>query len=182
MNNDAVSMIFMVSQCRASDIELRRLIAISRNRNRKRRVSGCIFSTTHYFAYVLEGSTAELSRIIKNLCIDGRQAAPRILLQCAIEHRRFGEWPLAHLDARAFESTLSDAYRGRCALATLRVLLELLMQEHFEHLESGHPPSASPGNPQQPFPITRQSLFASRIKPIAVGRDQLRTSESQGAV
>jgi hypothetical protein len=163
MNNDAVSTIFMVSQCRASDIELRRLIAISRSRNRKRGVSGCIFSTAHYFAYVLEGKTAELSRIIKTLCLDGRQAAPRILVQCAIEYRRFGEWPLAHLDAQEFESTLADAYRGRYPLATLRILLELLVQDHFEQLDPGGWSPIPPGNPQQTISVMRRVPLPSRI-------------------
>jgi len=128
-------------------MELRRLIAISRNRNRKRRVSGCIFSTAQYFAYVLEGKTADLSQIIKTLCVDGRQSAPRVLIQCAIEFRRFGDWPLAHLDAREFEESLGNAYRCECSLSALRVLLELLVQEHFEHLDfSGnlHPPTGNP--------------------------------------
>ena len=135
MQPDHASLVFFVSEARAPDIELRRLIAISRQKNRKRGLCGCLFSTPRHFAYVMEGNSKELGALVRNLCADGRQAAPRILVQTSVENRCFEHWPLAHLCVDHFEEALADAYSGHPDIERVRVLLQLLMQEHFENLD-----------------------------------------------
>ena len=134
MQSDHAALVFFISEARAPDLELRRLIAISRHKNRKRGLCGCLFSTPRYFAYIMEGTTKELSALLKTLCVDGRQAAPRILVQTSVEHRHFENWPLAHMPASEFEEALAAAYAGDRNVERTRLLLELLMQEHFENL------------------------------------------------
>ena len=126
-------MVFIVSQCRASDLELRRLVAITRAKNQRRHISGCLFWTGRYLAHLLEGPSAELGLAVQGMCGDGRQAAPRILFQAQVGLRHFNSSAFAFVAVRAFDEAVAEAYDDTGSFANRRILLDFLVQEHAEH-------------------------------------------------
>ena len=133
MHEERGSRIFIVSQCCASDLELRRLVAISRLKHQKRNISGCLFWTGRYLAHLLEGTSSELGLAVQGMCGDGRQAAPKILFQGQVGVRHFNSSAFAFVPVREFDEAVAEAYDDTASLANRRILLDFLVQEHAEH-------------------------------------------------
>ena len=126
-------MVFIVSQCRVSDLELRRLVAITRARNLRRNISGCLFWTGRYLAHMLEGPSTELALTVQGLYGDGRQADPKILFQGRVGVRHFNSSEFGFVSATDFDEAVAEAYDAAGGIANRRILLDFLVQEHAEH-------------------------------------------------
>ena len=154
MHGDRLSTIFIASRCQAADLELRRLVAITRVNNKKRQITGCLFWTGQYFAQILEGTSVQLSQAVSRLCDGGRQTAPRILFQSQIDARQFDNSHLAFMPAPDFEEAVAEAHAGGGRLHQFQILFALLVQEHHEYASEPRELRAPrPDAPQKQKPL-----------------------------
>lgn len=128
MHSDSLAKIFAISQCDADEIEMRRLVAIYRADFKKRQVTGCIFWTGSFFAYLLEGTSKQLARTVAQLSTSSRQSSPRVVLQGKVTARQFSRSLLPFVPVADFEDSVSDAYGSGCTDAA-RVLVAMLTEE-----------------------------------------------------
>jgi hypothetical protein len=134
MHEQHVSVIFIVSQCPAPDMEQRRLAAMARAKNFQRHVSGCLFWTGRYLGHLLEGPSKELGRVVQGMCNDGRQTDPRILFQGQVGLRHFNSSTFAFVPVADFDEAVAEAYDNTTgSMKNRRILLDFLVQEHAEH-------------------------------------------------
>lgn len=134
MHADSLATIFTICRCKADEIEMRRLVAICRADYKKRQITGCIFWTGTFFAYVLEGTTRQLGTTVALMGKSGRQMSPRVVLQDKLLLRRFSGPPLAFVPVSDFDDVVSAAYEGSGDTRAARVLLALLTEEYFGHV------------------------------------------------
>ncbi|MFL6664234.1 MAG: BLUF domain-containing protein [Rhizobacter sp.] len=86
------------------DRVIRRILALSRRKNRMLDVTGCLTCTGGHFAQVLEGRDAAVAELLEVVAADPRHADFKIVLDRPLTLREYPLWSMAYL----FNTELAD--------------------------------------------------------------------------
>ncbi len=121
-----------------TEVEVRRILEVSRRNNAKAGITGALLYTNGCFAQILEGDYAAVERTFETIQNDERHTAIVPLQFEKVSARGFGPWSMAYVgtDENAIAETLGlaraeDFYPARCDGAELFKVLHgvLLAQE-----------------------------------------------------
>jgi hypothetical protein len=101
-----------VSSAHASmtDQELADLLAVSRENNKKRGITGMLLYRGGDFMQVIEGPAASIEALLKSLARDNRHTGMIILKKTVITERQFTGWQMAFRDLNGADVTKLEGY------------------------------------------------------------------------
>ena len=110
-------------------------ILVQSHRNNPRRgITGLLCFTSEVFVQVLEGGRDEVCELYNAIVRDDRHSQVRLLAYEEIAERRFGNWTMGQVDAKAVNPSLLLKYSKTASLdpfaitgqATMALLMELV--------------------------------------------------------
>jgi hypothetical protein len=110
------------------------ILAQSRRNNPQRGITGLLCFTSDVFVQVLEGGRDEVCDLYNAIVRDERHSKVRLLTYEEIDERRFGNWTMGQVDAKAMNPSLLLKYSKTATLdpfaitghATMALLMELV--------------------------------------------------------
>ncbi|KQX23291.1 MULTISPECIES: BLUF domain-containing protein [unclassified Sphingomonas] len=84
------------------DLEIARIIEVSRERNRALDVTGALIATYRFFAQILEGPDAALDELMASIARDWRHREVTVVRREALSARRFDGWSMAYSGAAGY--------------------------------------------------------------------------------
>lgn len=110
------------------------ILAQSRRNNPQRGITGLLCFTSDVFVQVLEGGRDEVCDLYNAIVRDERHSKVRLLAYEEIDERRFGNWTMGQVDAKAMNPSLLLKYSKTATLdpfaitgqATMALLMELV--------------------------------------------------------
>lgn len=119
--------------------EIRAILALARDHNSARNVTGALLFTALGFAQVLEGSREVVEQLFERICEDPRHADVAVLSFTPTERRSFPDWPMgfsgqpASKGADPLAHLLANAHFGGRRVTTgsdvLRMLERVVQRE-----------------------------------------------------
>lgn len=116
-----------------ADVEIKRIIEVSRGRNAALNVTGALVFTGAYFAQCLEGPEAHISSLMDSIRRDPRHQDVKVVGTSPIQERHFKSWSMAYHGpsmfieqhiSRFFEMGNADTHKDAAKL--LRLIKEFL--------------------------------------------------------
>lgn len=95
-----------------TDLDVHRIVASSRIRNRRLDITGVLAMGQRLFAQVLEGDAGALQVLMGSIGGDGRHDDVRVLLDHTTDQRLFQRWNMELLLSRVLDDALDAAYDG----------------------------------------------------------------------
>lgn len=113
---------------------LDQILVQSHRNNPRRGITGLLCFTNNVFVQVLEGGRDEVCDLYNAIVCDERHSKVRLLTYEEIAERRFGNWTMGQVDAKAMNPSLLLKYSKNATLdpfaitgqATMALLLELV--------------------------------------------------------
>ena len=110
------------------------ILAQSHRNNPRRGITGLLCFTNEVFVQVLEGGRDEVCELYNAIARDERHGQVRLLAYEEITERRFGNWTMGKVDAKAVNPSLLLKYSKTASLdpfvisgqATMALLMELV--------------------------------------------------------
>jgi hypothetical protein len=117
-----------------SAVALDDILEQSHRNNPRRGITGLLCFTSDVFVQVLEGGRDEVCDLYNSIVRDDRHSQVRLLAYEEIAERRFGNWIMGQVDAKAVNPSLLLKYSKTASLdpfavtgqATMALLLELV--------------------------------------------------------
>ncbi len=117
-----------------SPVALDNILEQSHRNNPRRGITGLLCFTSDVFVQVLEGGRDEVCDLYNAIVRDDRHSQVRLLAYEEIAERRFGNWTMGQVDAKAVNPSLLLKYSKTASLdpfaitgqATMALLLELV--------------------------------------------------------
>ena len=114
--------------------DLDEILVQSHRNNPRRGITGLLCFTSEVFVQVLEGGRDEVSDLYNAIVRDDRHGQVRLLTYEEIAERRFGNWTMGQVDAKAVNPSLLLKYSKTASLdpfaitgqATMALLMELV--------------------------------------------------------
>ncbi len=89
------------------------ILQISRRNNQRLDITGCLLFSGRYFAQVLEGSDANVTRLAQRIALDPRHTGVVTLMEGHRIDREFGAWSMGYLHDLRLEDDLQALLFGR---------------------------------------------------------------------
>ncbi len=93
------SLLFTSRKClprEREDIEIERIVAVSRRHNAANGITGGLINTENSFAQLLEGPAVAIDELMSRITIDPRHADVRVLRIDEITTRQLPDWSMAY--------------------------------------------------------------------------------------
>ncbi|MBT2476194.1 BLUF domain-containing protein [Microbacterium sp. ISL-103] len=91
--------------------ELAELLAVSRERNSARDITGMLLYRGGEFVQILEGPRSDVEALMQAIGRDPRHTDVRVLLEEPLHERRFDEWTMGYQSLVAPEPGMASGYR-----------------------------------------------------------------------
>lgn len=79
--------------------DLAAILDDARAGNERRQVTGALIYSDGIFVQILEGPKAVVTRLVSSIAADARHTDLTVFHEAEVDHRIFGEWTMAYLDA-----------------------------------------------------------------------------------
>lgn len=125
--------VFYISRSRSAPQEVEQILAVSRQQNQLRQVTGALLFTGGHFAQLLEGSVQALADTMAAIDADPRHDTVTRLIEGAIAQRRFESWSMAFIEAPGADDLIHQLLAER-AVAPERCerVLQLMFAPLFD--------------------------------------------------
>lgn len=78
--------------------DLQEILAVSRTKNARDNITGCLIYRDGYFLQLLEGEEDAVKRLANKIRFDSRNSNLRVLITTTSTERLFGDWSMAFFD------------------------------------------------------------------------------------
>ena len=113
-----------VAMAQITDVDIRAILQVSRMLNRQRDLTGLLACTRHHFMQILEGSAAQIDRLLASLLRDSRHTELHIIRREPITQRLYDDWHMAFVPSPDLGEAIAELHAGFATSTALRVTVE----------------------------------------------------------
>ena len=106
--------------------DLRAILEDARAGNEKRQVTGALVYADGVFLQILEGPRQSVQSLMRSIAADTRHTHVKVFHEAGVDHRVFGAWTMAYLDAS--EEQLAQ-WLGLPGTASIQQMVDELVRD-----------------------------------------------------